>query len=110
MGGAILRRGRRTEPGRAAMFSFAAGFLASVFTTLKAFAPVGQRSVAFHGTNFMGTNFAYLPLAKRKALYGFNGEDAELGNDDDVLGNVPFLMAYGNKVTNKENAPCHGTF
>ena len=37
-------------------------------------------------------------------------KDAELGADDNVLGNVPFLMAYGNKTTNKENAPYHGTF
>jgi len=49
--------------------------------------------------------------SKRADLYGYNPKkDAELGADDNVLGNVPFLMAYGNKTTNKENAPYHGTF
>merc|ERR1712167_447567 len=65
----------------------------------------------FKGANFLGKGFTYLPEDKRKDLYGYNPKkDAELGADDNVLGNVPFLMAYGNKTTNKENAPYHGTF
>jgi hypothetical protein len=75
-----------------------------------AFTPVGQE-VDYKGTNFMGKGFTYLPEEKRKDLYGYNPKkDSDLGADDNVLGNVPFLMAYGNKTTNKENAPYHGTF
>lgn len=77
----------------------------------KAFTPVGQEKEDFKGANFMGKGFTYLPEDKRKDLYGYNPKkDAELGADDNVLGNVPFLMAFGNKTTNKENAPYHGTF
>jgi hypothetical protein len=66
----------------------------------------------FHrNTNFMGKGFTYLPEDKRADLYGYKPKiDAQLGADDNVLGNVPFLMAYGNKSTKRENAPYHGTF
>merc|ERR1712203_856905 len=77
----------------------------------KAFTPVGQQNEGFSAANFMGKGFTYLPESKRADLYGYTPKkDAELGADDNVLGNVPFLMAYGNKTTNKENAPYHGTF
>merc|ERR1712072_299588 len=85
--------------------------MSMVTQMLKAFTPVGQEKEEFKGTNFMGQGFTYLPEDKRKDLYGYNPKkDAELGADDNVLGNVPFLMAFGNKTTNKENAPYHGTF
>lgn len=60
---------------------------------LKAFTPVGQQKTDFTGTNFMGKGFTYLPEDKRADLYGYNPKkDAELGADDNVLGNVPFLV------------------
>lgn len=74
----------------------------------RGFTPVGEMQANF---KFMGNDFSYLPEAKRADLYGYNPKkDAELGADDNVLGNVPFLLAYGNKTVNKENAPYGGTF
>merc|ERR1712139_440022 len=91
--------------------SRARSLMSMVTQMLKAFVPVGQENTAFKATNFMGKGFAYPPESKRKDLYTYDPKkDAELGADDNVLGNVPFLMSYGNKTTNKENAPYHGTF
>ena len=65
----------------------------SLVTQMLSFVSVGQEKEAFKGANFLGKGFTYLPEDKRKDLYGYNPKkDAELGADDNVLGNVPFLV------------------